>query len=272
MRTQCGLLLGGALCVATVAGSSPAGAEPPIWESDFSAELATLTGADDQAEEVTLSFSFPYGSNRYSSIFAGTNGAVALGGEGEACDYPSGDELIETDAPMLAPFWSDMDLDVMGMVFFNDFGDRAVFTWDEIGSFANETAPFTFQLQIHDDGTIIFGYNGISEINDVNIGTDVHVGLTEGNLVAFPREVDYTADAPFRTKIPNVLELFNYDPAEVFDLDMENIVFTPQNDGYLVALGQPDSGDDDDDDDDSDSDDDSDESSDDSDSQTPSTR
>lgn len=226
--------------VAGVMGFTVAGvqAEPLFWESDFGDELSDLTEEDDAVEEVGLSFLFPYAGSSYSTLYVGTNGGVALGGLGEAGDYPSGDEFIETSDPMLAPFWSDMSLSSMGTVWFNDFGDRAVFTWDEIGTYQNEDAPFTFQLQILENGWIIFGYNGISEITSDNIDVDVHVGLTEGNLDEFPAEVDYSFDVPFFAE-DSVLELFEYD-VETFDLDHQNVVFVPQEGGgYLVDVPEP---------------------------------
>lgn len=235
-RPGTALLLGVAAAFGLATGSVEAA--PLIWESDFGDELSDLTGEDDAAEEVELSFLFSYAGSSYDTFYVGTNGGVALGDLGEADDYPSGDEFIETSDPMLAPFWSDMSLSSMGTVWFNDFGDRAVFTWDEIGTFQNTDAPFTFQLQILESGQIIFGYNGISEITAEFIDTDVHVGLTEGNLNEFPSEVDYSSDSPFFTD-DSVLELFEYDK-ETFVLDGQNVIFTPQEEGgYRVDIPEP---------------------------------
>ena len=50
-------------------------------------------------------------------------------------------------------------------VYTANFGDRAVITWNNVGSAANELAPFLFQAQLIDDGTIIFGYNGAEDWN-----------------------------------------------------------------------------------------------------------
>ena len=222
---------------ALMISSGAALAQPAIWESDFGSDLSDVTGEDDSSERVTLSFDFSYGGNVYNDIYMGSNGSVGLGSQGEADTYPSGDEFIDTTAAMIAPFWSDMDLDTEGTAYFNDFGDRAVFTWDSIGTYEDEESSNTFQLQIFADGKIIFGYNGIENNTDSFFDTDIHIGLTEGNLDSFPDEVDYSAGA-FSTGA-SVLEIFGYNDGD-FDLDGTNIIFTPDGTGgYSVTVPTP---------------------------------
>jgi hypothetical protein len=111
--------------------------------------------------------------------------------------------------------------------------------WDAIGSYENEFAPYTFQLQLLADGTIIFGYYGISELSEANLDTLVHVGLTEGNLADYPTEVDYAADSPFTTG-DSVLQRFDYETPQAFGLDGMNVVFTPLAEGgYEVTTVVP---------------------------------
>jgi len=202
------------------------------WENDLGYELTDLTGEDEAAEAVTLNFAFPYAGNTYDTIYVGTNGALALGELGEADDYPSGTEFQDTTDPMVAPFWSDMSLGSIGEVLFNDdFGDRAVVTWNGIGSYEDEDLPFTFQTQLLSDGRIVFGYKHIPGVNSDMVDTDVHVGLTEGNLPAMPAEVDYST-APFSSG-HTVLEVFELDSE--FDLNLSSLVFTPEATGFSVT-------------------------------------
>jgi hypothetical protein len=223
---------------AMMISSGAAFAAPPIWETDFGSDLSDVTGEDDSAEMVTLSFDFSYAGNVYTDIYMGSNGSVGLGGVGEADDYPSGSEFIATIDPMIAPLWSDMDLSSEGTAYFNDFGDRAVFTWDSIGTYEDDSSSNTFQLQIFADGKIIFGYNGIEDNTSDYFDEDIHIGLSEGNLAEFPTEVDYSADGPFASGA-TVLEVFGYDDDD-FDLDQTNIIFTPDGTGgYTVAVPTP---------------------------------
>jgi len=212
---------------------------PAIWEVQYGPALDGFDDTDDGAEKVTLAFPFPYGGKTYTDVYVGTNGAVALGGLGEANDYPSGNEFLATTAPMLAPFWSDMSLEGRGSIHLRDLADRAVITWNAIGSYENPTVPFTFQMQLHADGKIVFAYNGIPPITSENISPGVHAGLTPGSLGTMPpgAEVDYTSEAPFASGI-TVLEVFPVDG--IFDLDSQTIVFDPIGaSGYEVSVLPP---------------------------------
>lgn len=233
MKTALFGAVGLAMCINGAALS-----DPTIWESDFGIELSDLTGEDDEAEMVTLSFDFAFAGINYTELYVGTNGGVALGDLGEADDYPSGDEFFDTTAPMISTFWSDMDLGSNGGVYFNDFGDRAVFTWDGIGSYEDDSTSNSFQLQLFDNGKIIFGYNGIEDNNSDNFDADIHIGLTEGNDPSVD-EVDYSDGGPFSTGA-SVLELFGYDDSD-FDLDQSNIIFMPNigAPGYTVTVPTP---------------------------------
>jgi hypothetical protein len=124
-------------------------------------------------------------------------------------------------------------------VHLRDLGDRALFTWREIGSFRNPTIPFTFQMQLGADGKVIFAYRGIPRIGSANIGETVHVGLTPGGLPAMPpgAEADYLGQAPFACGT-TVAGLFPVDG--IFSLDLQTIVFDPAGpEAYQVSVLPP---------------------------------
>ena len=224
----------------------------PIWESNFGTELTDLTGEDDEQQEASLSFLFPYAGDTYSSVFAGTNGALQLGslGDDDEIDYDLWeylDEFIDDGAPIIAPFNTDLDLSTTGNIFFNDFGNRAVFTWDEVGTNENETALNSFQAQLFDDGTIIFGYGGILNdsgedlLEDLDEGIVVGISLSDNRRDIAPN--DLMSDVPF-TGETTIYQLWCYDEVDsceyddtgetrpgalntAFNLDMTNIIFTP---------------------------------------------
>jgi len=215
----------------------PALADPPIWETNYGSELTDLTGEDDETQGVSLSFGFPFVGPSYTDIWVSTNGNMSLGADADNTCCPDETDLFWADAPTVAPFWSDMDLYMMGKVWFNDFGNRAVITWDEIGSYEDPNAPFTFQLQLLGNGTIVFGYNGISE-SSVYLDEDLVVGFSVGGGVPDPGEVDYSADMPFSFVGDTVYEVFR-EATESFDLDQTNVVFTPTADGFNVDVPEP---------------------------------
>ncbi|MDF1860847.1 MAG: hypothetical protein P1U87_11585 [Verrucomicrobiales bacterium] len=133
-------------------GSNRASAAPPVWVSDFGDELEDLTNEDDEQTDVTLSFPFPFEGTNYTMVYVGTNGGLQLGGDGDDndIDYDVWGDLEEFyedgGEPTIFPFETDLDLSTTGTIHFRDFGDRAVFTWNEVGTDAEEEHLATFQV------------------------------------------------------------------------------------------------------------------------------
>jgi hypothetical protein len=174
--------LGFSLVAAMLLAAAPAFAQPPIWETNFGPAIVSLTGQDDATESVNLTFSFPYGNTGYTTVFVGTNGCIQLGslGTDDAIDYDHWsyfEEFYADAAPEICPINTDWDLGTNGTVHFNDFGNRAVFTWNEIGTNQNEDALATFQVQIEQSGRIVFGYNGILDEDGEDLIGDMSEGL-----------------------------------------------------------------------------------------------
>ncbi len=228
----------GCACALGLIGVSNAAAGTFLWESNYGSELFDLRGRDDAAQQVAIGFDFSFAGLVTRNLWVGTNGGIGVGGLGEANDYPSGNEFLFTDSPMISPFWSDLSLTGQGRVYFNDFGDRAVITWVGVGSYAEPFTSNTFQVQIDNTGEIVFGYAGLERNIASNFDTDIHVGLTTGGLSSWPNEVDYTADTPVHTGA-TVLELFGYDDDDL-DIDFTNIIFEPDGaGGYFVSVPAP---------------------------------
>lgn len=227
----------------------PASSAPLGWEPDFGAELPALTGHDDSETSVVLSFPFPFAGTTYTTVFVGNNGELQLGtlGPDNNIDYDHwedlGDFLNDGGFPVLAAFNCDLDLSSMGTVHFKDFGNRAVFTWNEIGTNRAELHLLTFQIQLFPNGVIYFSYNGILD----GEGEDLVTSLDEGILVGIsgstgtdPGGVDLSG--PTDTNTDTIYEIWNYtnDPSNaLFDLDQETLVFAPKTGGgfqsYLLA-------------------------------------
>ncbi len=240
---------------------------PPIWESNFGAEITALTGEDDDEDSVSLSFSFPFDGSTYTTIWVGTNGGLQLGSRGDdsEIDYDHWqymDEFLSDSVPSIAGLNTDLDLSTTGTIHFNDFGDRAVFTWNEVGTDENETALITFQIQLFDSGKIILGYNGVldgpSEDLLDDLGEGIVLGITAGNEAAGtepgPTDLSETATS-FIVNSTEIYDRWCYDTADscgydgsdkgwpgpintAFDLDKKNVVFTPSSEsGYDVSNG-----------------------------------
>jgi hypothetical protein len=258
------VLSGSPSWIATLAVSLLPGAAlaaPPIWESDFGDAIESLTGCDDCTESVELSFSFPFDGEEYTTVFVGTNGGIQLGSLGADGDIDYDhweylEEFLSDEAPSVAAFNSDLDLTTTGTIHFNDLGDRAVFTWNEVGTNQNETALLRFQIILHADGRIVLGYNGILDDPEEDLLEDLDegivVGITAGDVPALtdPGTFDLSG-GPF-TAGTTIHERWCYDEADscgfeggdseglsgpintAFDLDQRNVVFTPTDGGFTV--------------------------------------
>lgn len=245
--------------VSSLAGAPDIPDPPPVWESAFGEILSDLTECDDDQDDVELSFSFPFGDNDYTTVYVGTNGGVQLGSDGDdgCIDYDNWecfDEFNDDGGyPNIMPLNTDLDLSSAGTIHFNDFGNRAVFTWNEVGAYDEELHLFTFQIQLLATGQIIFGYNGI--LNNEECNEDLLESLNEGILVGITESTG--ADDPggsdldsgqFSTSSSTIYQLWCFDEADscdgdragptnrAFDLDYQNVFFTPNaGGGFLVS-------------------------------------
>ena len=245
--------------------SSVTWAQPAIWESSFGSALGDLTGEDDEQTSVALSFAFPFNGTTYTTVYVGTNGDIQLGSLGTDADidYDHWEymlEFIADGAPSIAGLNTDLDLSTTGTVHFNDFGDRAVFTWNEVGTNEDETALSTFQIQLFQNGNIVLGYNGIldgaSEGYLTSLDEGIVVGISDGLWPDNGTEPGLTdlSGNPVLDGSTNLYDRWCYDTANscgfdgsddglpgpvntAFDLDQRNIVFVPRSAGGFAMAG-----------------------------------
>jgi len=234
---------------------------PFIWESDFGAALSGFTDTfgdpevdDGQTGAIPLSFGFSFAGITHTEIFVGTNGGLQLGGLGndDEIDYDLWSDFqafISDGKPMLCPFCSDLDLTSRGTIHFKDFGDRAVVTWNEVGSDLNENAPFTFQTQLLNNGQIIMAWSSIPNDLQGDLGEGIVIGIAAGDDPD-PGTRHFLADLPFSGGT-SIYEIWCFrdvsgcgnidgdqkNPVSGFPLDGEAVIFSPLNVGtYRVTL------------------------------------
>ncbi len=201
----------------------PLHAEPAIWEPDFGAELLTLSGADDSAENVVLGFEFPMLGETYTVVSVNNNGGVALGNDpGQALViqwhhwHRNSFQLDFTAVgfPSLVAFNTDLDQTSTGVVYFNDLGDRAVFTWDGVGTNRTPGAPFiTFQIHLFADGRFAYAYQGIEGDLIADLDEGIVVGFSDGSGAPPSGSVDFTASPMSVLATTYEIWCYNEDPA-----------------------------------------------------------
>jgi hypothetical protein len=160
-------------------GVSPASAA--YYTNSLGSPVSFAIGDDDDGSTggLQLGFDFSLFGSLYSDVFVNTNGNVSFGG-------PSLLKTLDplnttTEAPMIAPYWGDVDLRGSGQVFMRTDPNQVVITWDNVGFFdqnASPTASFQLVLRGADyhvppgEGRIGFFYNTLGwEASDAYGGT-----------------------------------------------------------------------------------------------------
>jgi hypothetical protein len=152
------------------------------WE-DISVTGQDVTIADDDANTgpLPLSFAFPYYAQTYTSIAACTNGWVSVvdGGSGEFDNAAL--PFAGRSRATIAAFWDDFNLTNAGKMYFQDFGDHAVVTWDAVPYYNDGARHATLQVALFPDGRIVSRVQSADGLDSATIGIEnvpETVGLT----------------------------------------------------------------------------------------------
>jgi len=249
----------------------PANAQPPLWQGNFGDELTDLTGCDDCEEAIALPFPFPFNGSTFDMAYVGTNGCIQLGGLGldDEIDFDHWEYMEEflsdsdPDNPEICPFNTDLDLDEMGTIYYNNTGNPLIITWDGVGTNENEFIPSTFQILLYQDGRIVLNYNGM--IVGGNFLDDLNEGIVSG---VTPSDLTFDSDNLIIPSDPGPVDLnqgpFNFgstayerwcfDVADscgvdgddtglpgpintAFDLDFWSICFAPVRGDFEITSG-----------------------------------
>ena len=112
-----------------------------VLDPDFGPEVTFIgdpTGPfpiDDDTEEVSLPFNFPYQDQVYSSVFVNSDGNITFG-EGDFASTPRDPIRLVSGPPRIAPFLKDIALGFgIGSVHAKVLADKVVVTWLEVPTF-----------------------------------------------------------------------------------------------------------------------------------------
>lgn len=243
---------------------------PPIWDANFGAD--TGLQADDGYIAQTLGFMFPFDGVDYDTIAINSNGGVMLGVAGGFAGDPFLDydiwnaiyfesDFTNVGNPAIVPFVTDLDNGdgLVGTIHFKTDATTAVVTWSGMATNQNSASAFiTFQLTLASDGTISFGYDGITGDMLLDLDEGIVVGVSNG--AGDPPPVGSNLGAAMNADLATstVYEIWCYDENMVvagacydqtgtrpdnygFDLDQTNVIFTPNGTGGfdVSALGTP---------------------------------
>ncbi|MBI2150286.1 MAG: hypothetical protein HYU27_06740, partial [Acidobacteria bacterium] len=177
-----------------------------IQTADFDPVGGAATGLalrDDDAVQVSLNFPFVFYGASYTSLYVNSDGNLTF----TASDTRSTDRnlaRIAAGPPRIAPFFNDLDPSSSGRVTVEKFEDRILFTWTNVGEWADAGAvgQNTFQVVLGANGTIRFNYQRIDATEAV---VAIGPGASANPTISL---VDYLGTAA-PTALPGVI-------AEVF--------------------------------------------------------
>ena len=178
----------------------------------FAIDGIALDLGDDDFEEVSLGFDFPFNGGSYSTVFVNSNGNLTFG-SGDTDFSESVGEFL-SDQPRIAPLWDDLSPNSGGTVSVEYDTGEATVVFDSVPEFISIGAN-TFMVTMRDDGTFTIEYGAIS-------ATDGLAGTTEGGGAANPGETDLSGGGPFPA-VGTTYEQFGFGDAN--DLDSETLEF-----------------------------------------------
>ncbi len=226
------LLTGTSASIPPVRGGVTEVGTTTLIAAQFETNYGTyLSNCDDCYYSRALPFTFPFFGVNYTTTYVGTNGYVTFTG-GDSTYVESVPAF--TSLPRISAFFDDLyGARSGGAVYVNDqLPGRFIVTHDRVGHYS-AGGMNTIQIQLFQDGRIIFSYNGITSINTGSI-----TGITPGPNAPF-QQVDFSTNRNF--DVPAGTAIYEYfTAASLFDLDHGFVIFTPNgNGGYNVRTILP---------------------------------
>jgi M6 family metalloprotease-like protein len=167
-------------------------------------------GMSGAVSTVNLSFAFPYYGTNHTQVIATESGYLTFEDH-----YPLSFNLrmpTTYQNSIIAGFWDDIYAGTAGAVYFQDFGDRAVFQFEAMERIFGTGGPYTFQIILYPSGVIRFNY--------LTVGTGAAV---EGATVGIQ---DPTGEAGF-TIVHDAAFLHDAQAVEVRPLAQDWIAISP---------------------------------------------
>jgi hypothetical protein len=180
----------------------------------FTIQGTLLDLGDDDSEEVTLGFSFPFQGQSWTSVWVNSNGNLTFG-SGDTDFSESVFDLLN-DQPRIAALWDDLNPSAGGLVLAEQDATSATISFVGVPEFF-ATGANTFAVTLDASGEVSITYAGVSS-------TDSIVGVTEGGGAADPGETDLSA-APLQSVVGTTYEQFGF--GDPFDLDGVTVTFQP---------------------------------------------
>ncbi|MGH9869784.1 MAG: hypothetical protein ACREAA_16685 [Candidatus Polarisedimenticolia bacterium] len=191
-------------------GGAPGG-RYVLTMSSFVGFLVTL--GDDDFEQVTLPFSFPFQGTSYTSVFVNSNGNLTFG-SGDTDLSESVAEFLN-DQPRIAALWDDLNPGAAGTVIASQTAGTWTVEFQGVPEFLS-TVGNTFSVTLTSTGGIELTYGDTAN-------NDGLVGITPGGGAANPGQTDLSAAGT----LPATGTTYQLFGNAQFDLDFLTLMFLP---------------------------------------------
>jgi outer membrane protein assembly factor BamB len=154
------------------------------WFDIFTVGTNSGLMGDNVSTTLSIPFNFSFYSNNYDQVTVSSNGYLTFKSFG---NYPGNVAIPHWAIPnnMIAPFMDDLHSGTGALTYYHDSGtSRFIIQYSNWGIYKG-TASFTFQVQLHENGTILFYYNTMSgTLNSATVGIENKDG-TDGLQIAY---------------------------------------------------------------------------------------
>ena len=150
-------------------------------------EHSKLSNSYRKAYRVDLKFEFPYYGNMVENVIVTTGGFINIGPV-----YHSFVHKVHYVAPLMCDFKPIASNDTK--VYIGSNNELFIVQWTDILLSYDNKSKFTFQAQLHKNGTIVMAYKNIpiSPIHIKNTSKlNVTVGLSDGYVLTFKRTIPF---------------------------------------------------------------------------------
>ena len=189
------------------------------------ADYASFGPYDDSAVQVDITSAFgPSGINffgtYYTDIWINSNGLITFDGHNTSYS-PTG--IAGLDEPAIAPFWTDIDIDKGGDIYWDidPSAGTVTITWLDVHAYSGSSTDNSFQVVLTDTGNGNFDVEFIYEEINWTTGGAGHaeVGITDGGLNDY--ELEGSGDQAVLLTYPTN-DFDNGNPAGTYELSVEN--------------------------------------------------
>jgi subtilisin family serine protease len=144
-----------------------------------------VVGSGDDANHgpFTLQFPFSYYGDAYSSVNVCTNGWVSFTSTSTSYNNQGLPDAADPNN-VLAVFWDDLNPNSGGTIYYKSEPSRFIVQWQDVPHYGSGGLPLTFQVILNADGSIIYQYQLIQDIDGSTVGIENAAG-DDGLLVCF---------------------------------------------------------------------------------------